>query len=267
MDIVIDIINNFELSENTIKNYKSQFKTIHNTLSTNDSLDYLDDIELFIHYLETFDTVSSKRTKASVISKIMQSNPTRFSEQIIILREYLLNLNSQEVIKPLKIDISLRDIKNIIKDIEYSRDKLILMLVTNHPVLRGDYNNIKVRNYNVNTDNYFDGHRLVFNKLLKVDKKVDPIILNATEILLANIIKNTGVERLYNYESVHGFNKYLRNISLDYIGYPYGIQHYRRLYTSTELNGKIQMDEKARNLARNMNHSTNVQSKYYLHKI
>ena len=54
---------------------------------------------------------------------------------------------------------------------------------------------------------------------------------------------------------------------MKYIGFPYGIQHYRRLYTSTILKGKIEMDKKAGDLARDMNHSKGTQSKFYLHNI
>lgn len=268
MEQILEIISGFKLSENTIKNYKSQFKTIHKVLSVNDSLDYIDDIDILIHYLEGLNSVSSKRTKASVISKILQTNKNRYSVQIDKLRDYLMVINGQEVVKEFKPELTLKQVKDKIKDIEKDdKAKLLLMLVTNHPVLRGDYNTIKLKNIDKKKDNYFDGKRLVFNHLLKVDNDIRPIKLNATEILLANMIKAKGDELLFGFASEHGFNKYLRRISEEYIGFNYGIQHYRRLYTSTELSGKIEMDKKASDLASQMNHSSGTQSKFYLHQI
>lgn len=268
MEEIIDFINNLKLSDNTKKNYISNFKTIHKVLSVNGSLDYLDDVDVLLHYLITLPSVSSKRTKASVISRILQSDKNRYSIQIKELRGYIMVLNKNETVNSFKPELPLKEIKKKVNGIEDDdKAKLLLMLVTNHPVLRGDYNTIKLKNINENTDNYYDGIRLVFNKLLKVDNDIRPIKLNTKEKKLINQIKKDGDEYLFGFNTEHGFNKYLRRISNKYIGYNYGIQHYRKLYTSTELKGKIKLDKKAEDLANQMNHSSSTQKKSYLHEI
>lgn len=266
MEQILQSIENLNLSENTIKNYKSQFKTIHNILSVNDSLDYIDDIDILIHYFEGLNSTSSKRTKASIISKILQTDEKRYSFQIDKIRDYLMILNKDEVVNEFKPELTLKQVKDKINDIENDpKAKLLLMLVTNHPVLRSDYNTIKLKNFDEENDNYYDGKRLVFNTLLKVDNEIRPIKVNKKE---KDIIDSfLEQEFLFGFSSEHGFAKYLRRISGKYIGFNYGIQHYRRLYTSTKLKGKIKMDKKASDLARDMNHGSGTQSKHYLHEL
>jgi hypothetical protein len=268
METILNIINNFDLSQNTIKNYTSQFKTIHNALSVNDSLEYINDIDTFINYLEGLNSTSSKRLKAALISKILQTNENKFSVQIQQLRDYLQNLGDREIVKEFKPEITLNDVKNKVKDIvNDDKAKLLLMLITNHPPLRGDYNTIKLKNFDTTVDNYYDGNSLIFNKLMKIDNDIKPIKLNATEKLIADNIKAEGGNFLFEFASIHGFHEYLKRISEKYIGKKQGIQFYRRLYTSTKLDGFIDMNKKANNLARDMNHSRGTQSKYYLHQI
>jgi len=269
MEGILNIIDQLELSANTIKNYKSQFRRIHKDLNTNGSIDYMTDTDVLITYFNTFESVSSKRLKASVVSKILQNtNTDHFQHEIEELSDYMKSLNSEERPKPLVVDLTLAEIKTKIKAIKGDKTAmLLLMLVTNHPVLRGDYNSIKLNNFDEEEDNYYDGKRLVFNHLLKVDNDIRPIKVNAQEKDILDSIKATGDEYLFGYANEDGFNRYLRKISKKYIGFPYGIQHYRRLYVSTELNGKVAMDNKARDLAQQMNHSTRVQSSNYLWQI
>ena len=261
LELLIEIIDNLDLAFTTKKNYKSHINVMYKDFDN--SLDFIDKPKKIIEYLNNLNSMSTKRGKATTLLTIFREAGLVDIDTITQLRKYVdEELNKKFIKKEFNPEITLQEVQEIVSNIEDRRDRLILDLYVNYPPLRGDFFSVKLDNYSV-TDNYYDSEiqSIVFNNTIKTGKKII-FPLNQNTI---NLFPDS--DDLFPFQSADGLTKALRRASLKYFGEEYGIHFFRKLYASTELKGKIALDEKAKNLALRMNHSSNIQTNFYLHDL
>ena len=206
MEEIMQILDSVDLSENTIKNYKSQFKSLHNALSINDDLEYLNDQDEIIEYIKSLKGLSTKRSRISVIILILKL----FDIEHDKLSKFVKSLGFER--KEFKPEFTLNQIKLMIQNIENVEDKLLLRLFTNYSPLRGDYATIKVKDYNNFVDNYYQDGHIIFNNLVKVNNN-RVMILDQEDINLVEQLIKDGRSNLFDVDTLNAFTKKLQRVS------------------------------------------------------
>ncbi len=172
----------------------------------------------------------------------------------------------REDIEPIEIE-KIDEIKDI-------NDKLLLSLYAKIPPLRSDYNSIKIRNFDTETDNYYNDGKLIFNTLVKNDGKMEKDVSILRELIEACIDANKSSDYLFHMENGEPYEnryfcKYISRVSKRYLGRNLGIMDYRTLYSSTFCKDtpQNQIHSKATELASEMNNSATTQKQYYIRDI
>lgn len=154
---------------------------------------------------------------------------------------------------------------------------IILLLYMKQNTMRGDYYNIKYKNFNTHEDNYIDMKMglLVFNDPLKVKKKLVYKIKSNVALHLAKFttLANT-CDYLFTinkkeFPSSSKFNGYIQNFLSKELkkqgnNKSIGVQMLRKIITTDSYSQEISLEEEI-NLAHYMNHSVSI-SKYYYNK-
>lgn len=154
-------------------------------------------------------------------------------------------------------------------------DEFFLKMFLDYPPLRSDLCSIKLKNFDIEKDNYFNQEAFIFNDLVKIKERNNvetklKIDLKQSEI---DFVKSLKTEYLYDINKVENRNdhfiQYLAKISEKYLGERMGIQKFRRLYITKNLNELIKLApfellKGAEILAKQMNTSISIMlSNYY----
>ena len=212
---------------------------------------------------ESWPKPSTRISKLERVSTLLFKNEIKvddYTKFIIDLKKQNNKQNNQRKI----VDINTENLLN--KNI----DEFFLKMMTEYPPIRSDLCSIKLKNFNKDTENYFDGKSFVFNTLVKVNKK-KVLELKEPEI---EFVKSLNSDYLYDIkETVEDRNdhfcKYLKRISLKFLGEEFGIQKFRRRYITKHLNELVKLApfellKGAEILAKEMNTSISMMlSNYY----
>jgi hypothetical protein len=210
---------------------------------------------------------SSKYCYYKILSKRMTDLGTPRSDLI----EKMKSDQSEGVFKieeEPELDVTLRDKWD---NIENVYDKTLLMFFLKYPVLRSDLCNIKIRNYNEQTDNYYKDYTIHFNHMVKNDRAFDLVIRPEHYQLIDTFLEFNDTDYFWTRNlTSNAFIKILRRVSKKHFEKEYSIGYYRKLYVSTELDAAPtprDFVERQREIAHEMNNSIQVQTDYYLQNI
>lgn len=257
----MEYLNNTNLSNRTKKEYASKHKTVERlfqkTLNEIISLS-LEEIQ---NILKDLPTQKKYFLLSYILTFCKYNNITRKD-----LQSWLMDLKKEKSPVKEKKDFTFEDFNEKINAIEDAESKLILRLLNNYPVLRSDYNTIKIRNY-LQDENYYSEGVIYFNKLVKVENKVSINLKDEDKTLIEKLITNLDRDFLFTYQNNSTFLKWIKKLSVKYLNVDYTLSDYRKLYPSKELSkcqSVKEFAEKQSEIAKNQNHSIPVQNTFYL---
>lgn len=179
-----------------------------------------------------------------------------------ILREFMMN--NQVVAKEKSFDKL--DFSDVVNQIEDVKDKFTLKLLLEYPTLRrNDYLDIKVKDYDEEVDNYYCDYKIIFNKLVKVPNKTT-IEFRKEDFEIVDKYIETCNEKLFEM-SGDWLTEIVKRITKKYLGETFNFQDLRTLFANKALSrceSPKEVLEVQRETAKSMNHSANVNAKFYL---
>lgn len=109
-------------------------------------------------------------------------------------------------------------------------EKVLICLHLNHP-LRSDYYTIKIRNYNIKSDNYYSNGVIHFNEMVKVNRSFSiKLSEDSTEVVNSYIRGLPENESsLFPWKNSNSYTQAVRRISSEVFGEPFSINKYRHL--------------------------------------
>lgn len=154
---------------------------------------------------------------------------------------------------------------------EHLQAKIVLYFYVMRPCLRSDVRSVKIDNYDEEVDNYFDGKKVFYNKLVKVSGKMTQYIEPEYLPMFDAWLTINDSDYLIGKEMTdNNFCQWLKRRSNDYFGDNWGIKNFRPMWSNYPLNddslSHYEALKQCDKLAKEMNHSIAVQHKHYIKK-
>ena len=174
------------LSVSSLKTYTSLLVSIYNKLEGKDGINFFKEHEKILEHIETMDKPQTKKTALSslfVLTGIKEYQEHMINNIKVVNDTYKTQKHSAERMDKLKTYQEIVSIHNEIKD-RYKKnqtiDNLVELLISylcsgvlgnDLPPRRVlDYSVMKIRNYDIKTDNYIKGNNMVFNQYKTKDR-------------------------------------------------------------------------------------------------
>lgn len=237
------------LSETSLKQLKAFL------VRENDLLEKSEDeiIDYFKSKTNSLESLNKWFSNIKMYRKFYENTTSKLECQLSKIRE----LRFKENEKPReRIEIN---IKTELNELE----KLYKDLKENTPALRTDLSSIKIKNYDIEKDNYYLDGEIIFNTLVKKDGKIN-IKLTNEELIEKLNNKEYKNDYLLDYENMDR-NNYESKLCKEVFGI--GICEYRKMYITKSFNGLQTPKEilkKAFEIAQQSNTSIEMVYQYYL---
>lgn len=134
-----------------------------------------------------------------------------------------------------------------------SVEKSLIMLHLFHP-LRSDYYTVKIRNYDINKDNYYSNGKIYFNTLVKVNRRLTITLSVENKLVLDNYISVLPeCDNLFQWTNSNSYTQALRRISSMVFNESFSINKFRHLRDFPD--GIKEIIDRLNSIATGMNHT------------
>jgi len=269
------------LSVSSLKTYTSLLVSIYNKLDGKDGLDFFDNYDKIIEHIENMTKPQTKKTALSslfVLTGIKEYQEHMITNIKVVNEIYKNQKHNPERTKKLKSYEEIVSIHNQIKEnykknptIDKIMDLIISYLSTGvlgvdlPPRRVLDYSLMKIRNYDVNKDNYIKGNQMFFNQYKTKDRYgLQTIIIPKELITVINKWKkiNEGDYLLVN-DDGEPFTSSGLSKKVGRLFEGNTIDMLRSIFLSHYYKDMPKLEEMEK-LARDMSHSVSAAMNYYV---
>lgn len=260
----MDYLDKTELSDTS----KIMYKRLHQELITlfkNDITWILGNYDEYMEKIKDL-TITKRYYLTSYLCTYCKYNNV---EQAIHkkLSDYLMAIKGEKTPVKEKKDYEFENLQTKIDVIDDLESRIILTLLNNYPVLRSDYNTIKIRDFDEKSDNFYKEGVIFFNKLVKVDNNIDIKLEEKDKKIIDDYIRTLNRDTLFRLTNISSFCKWIKKVSNKYLAKDYTITDYRKIYPTKKLSEAKSVKEfveTQKEIAKLQNHSVGVQTQYYL---
>lgn len=283
--------NKKNLSDNSLKTYKNQLKTLFKSIWKNEEFNYknfFDNVDDVIKYLKSIDNINTRKTKAAALVILTMDKDKVVNKYRDLMKEDLEKYNND--IKKNKMTdkqkenwLKMEDINKIFNKMrketkkywnekklnkdefnELQRFIILSCYVLIPPRRLKDYLNFKIKNFDLKKDNYLDkkNKEFVFNsyktaKFHGQERVKIPSILQ--KILIKWMDKNNNDFLLVDFYNNQLKPSALTKILNSIFNKKISVNMLRHIYITEKISPKIKELEE---VAKDMGHTTNEQKNY-----
>ncbi len=258
---VVSLIETHYDKKTTRSNYKSAIKQLYKFLPNFDAINKPQEI---LDALVRFNDGAQGHI-VNVLRKL--TGLEIYKNPVIEIRDRRLESYKSRA-KPISLALDIDSLRLKFKNAKgmSESEKLLYTLLLDYPTLRrNDYFSVKFKDYNPNTDNYYDRKlgRFVFNTLVKV-----PLKPGTQHFILLNKSDKTRFNRFKGSCFISGalskWEKRIKEINKTVFGLDYGISIFRKI-TYTEFSPEFFIElNRFLKIAMSQNHTLGTIMTYYL---